>query len=45
VTLGCDLAQGYLFARPVSYEEVDALVRADRPWDEVLAETAALGAA
>jgi diguanylate cyclase (GGDEF)-like protein/PAS domain S-box-containing protein len=37
VTLGCDLAQGYLFARPVSYEEVEAIVRRDRPWGEVLA--------
>jgi Amt family ammonium transporter len=37
VTLGCDLAQGYLFARPVAYEEVEAIIRHDRPWSEVLA--------
>jgi diguanylate cyclase (GGDEF)-like protein len=45
VSLGCDLAQGYLLARPVPYDEVCALVRADRAWDEVLAETAARDAA
>ena len=30
--LGCDLAQGYYFARPQSPEGIDALLASDRRW-------------
>jgi EAL domain-containing protein (putative c-di-GMP-specific phosphodiesterase class I) len=29
--LGCDLGQGYLYSRPVSADQVEALLRAPRP--------------
>lgn len=32
-TLECDMAQGYLFSRPVTAEQIDALLNAERAAD------------
>ena len=38
--LGCDVMQGFLFSRPVSAEQMEALLRRDRPFAWASADTA-----